>query len=130
MTEEQFRVRYLIDLDWLEANQRSFIALAQGCLCNDCANKQRKGKKPVTPASLINTISSCCGKRANFITARMPLLESVFHIFLASGNQAMDLSQIGSQLAEWRGSGYMVSESTLSRLLASDRYYGIRPEPQ
>jgi hypothetical protein len=129
MAEEQFRVRYFIDLDWLEANGRSFRTLAESCLCSQCVNRQKKAKKALTAAGLIDTIAGCCAKNSEFITSRMPLLESVFHVFLANGNQPLDLSQLCGQLVEWRGANSRISESTLSRLLASDRYYGIRPEP-
>jgi hypothetical protein len=129
MAEEQLRVRYFIDMDWLEANGRSFWTLAQDCLCTDCANRPKKGRKTPTAASLIDTIAGCCAKNSEFITSRMPLLESIFHIFLANGNRPLDLSQLVSELAEWRGRSSVVSESILSRLLSGDRYYGIRAEP-
>ncbi|GAI17594.1 unnamed protein product, partial [marine sediment metagenome] len=36
MTNDQPVGRWFIDLDWLEQNNRSFLVLAQGCLCPKC----------------------------------------------------------------------------------------------
>jgi hypothetical protein len=64
---------------------------------------------------------------AHFITGQLPILESIFRLFLANGNQPLDLEELGRQLSEWRGGDtYRTSAEILSRLLASDQYYGLR----
>jgi hypothetical protein len=129
MSDGQGRMRWFIDADWLERHDRSLLGMAQGCLCADCVAKQKKAKKPPTASGVIATITSCCAHKPDFIPNRMPLMESIFHIFLANGNEPLDLGEIGSQLAGWRGNNFCISESTLFKLLTTDRYYGIRPAP-
>ena len=116
--------RWFIDLDWHQQSNRSFFALAQGCLCPKC---QQRLKGKISAADLLTTIKDCCSKTPNFITGKLPILESIFRLFLANGNQPLDLEKLGRQLSEWRGGDtYRTSAEILSRLLASDQYYGLR----
>jgi hypothetical protein len=58
----------------------------------------------------------------------MPILESIFRFFIASGNTPMTVEELGRQLSERRGSDISrTSEEILLRLLKNDRYYGFRP---
>ena len=123
----QVSPRWFIDLDWHQQSNRSFFALAQGCLCPKC-QERLKGK--VSAADLLMTIKDCCSKTPNFITGELPILESIFRLFLANGNQPLDLEELGTQLSEWRGGDtYRTSAEILSRLLSSDQYYGLRQVP-
>ncbi len=116
--------RWFIDLDWHQQNNRSFSALAQGCLCPKC---QERFKEETSAADLLTTIKDCCSKTPNFITGKLPILESIFRLFLANSNQPLDLEELGRQSSEWRGGDtYRTSVETLSRLLSSDQYYGLR----
>jgi len=123
----QVSPRWFIDLDWHQRSNRSFFALAQGCLCPKC---QERLKGEIAAADLLATIKGCCSKTPNFITGELPILESIFRLFLANGNQPLDLEELGRQLSEWRGGDtYRTSAEILSRLLASDQYYGLRQVP-
>jgi len=123
----QVSQRWFIDLDWHQQSNRSFFALAQGCLCPKC---QERLKGEISAADLLTTIKDCCSKTPNFITGKLPVLESIFRFFLANGNQPLDLEELGRQLSEWRGGDtYRTSVEILSRLLASDQYYGLRQIP-
>ena len=116
--------RWFIDLDWHQQSNRSFFTLAQGCLCSKC---QERLKGEISAADLLTTIKDCCSKTPNFITGKLPIFESIFRLFLANGNQPLDLEELGRQLSEWRGGDtYRTSVEILSRLLASDQYYGLR----
>ncbi len=116
--------RWFIDLDWHQQSNRSFLALAQDCLCPKC---QERLKGEISAADLLTTIKDCCSKTPNFITGKLPILESIFRLFLANGNQPLNLEELGEQLSEWRGGDtYRTSAEILSRLLASDQYYGLR----
>ncbi len=116
--------RWFIDLDWHQQNNRSFLALAQGCLCPKC---QERLKEKASAADLFMTIKDCCSKTPNFITGKLPILESIFRLFLANGNQPLDLEELGRQLSELRGGDtYRASAEILSRLLENDQYYGLR----
>jgi hypothetical protein len=129
MTDAKLAQRWFIDLDWLEQHNRSFLALAQGCLCSKCTKKQKVGTEPLSPAELISAIEGCCAKSSDFITGELPILDSIFRLFLANGNQPLSLQELSKQLAKRRGDGTRTSVEVLSRLLGDERYYGLRPAP-
>ena len=122
------QLHYFIDLDWYRQKERSFATLAASRLCPT----SRKKEKTKSEAVLLRAIRQCCSKRDSFITPNMPLLEMVFRIFLANGNQPLDLEQIQEQLQKWLGDSSNArdfSVTKLKRILDNDRYYGLRPAP-
>ena len=122
---DQIRPRWFIDLDWYQKNNRSFLALAQGCLCPKCGERLQEGE--ISAADLLTTIKDCCSKTPDFITGRLPILERIFRLFLASGNQPLGVEELGKQLTDWCGRDTGgTSTRILSRLLDSDQYYGLR----
>ena len=126
MTSDKSTQRWFIDLDWLEEHNRSFLALAQGNLCPKCT-KKRKGNEPISPAELISSIEACCGKASDFISEELPILESIFRLFLANGNKPLGLEELSKQLAKrLGGDSHRTSVEILSRLLRDEHYYGIR----
>lgn len=130
MTDDPNVARWFIDLGWLEQNNRSFLALAQGCLCPKCLGRLEKGKKQFSAADLLAKIRDCCSKTPEFFIDRPPVLESVFRVFLANGNQPLGLEELGKQLAERRaGAPQRTSVEVLSRLLGNECYYGLRRVP-
>jgi hypothetical protein len=127
MTDAEPAQCWFIDLDWLEQHNRSFLALAQGYLCAKCAKKQKGDAGPV---ELISSIEDCCSKSPEFITAKSPILDSIFRLFLANGNQPLSLEELSKQLAKRCGDDSpRLPVEVLSRLLGDERYYGIRPAP-
>lgn len=124
LTNDQVEQRWFIDLDWYQQNNRSFLALAQRYLCPEC-REQFKGE--MSADDLLTTIKDCCSKTPGFITGELPILDSIFRLFLANGNQPLDVEELGNQLNELRGGDtYRTSPEILSRLLQSDHYYGLR----
>ena len=122
---EQDRLRWFIDLDWYQQSNRSFPALAQHCLCPKCRERLKEGE--LSPADLFSAIRDCCSQTKDFVTGNLPVLEGIFRLFLANGNQPLDLEELGEQLRKWRGEGiYPTSPEVLSRVLESDCYYGLR----
>ena len=122
---DQIRPRWFIDLDWYQQNNRSFLVLAQSCLCPKCY--QRLKKPEISVEELLTAIKNCCCKIQDFITDRRPILESIFRLFLTNVNQPLDVEEIGEQLREWRGGDtYRTSNEVLSRLLEQDQCYGLR----
>jgi hypothetical protein len=116
--------RWFIDLDWYQQNNRSFLTMAQACLCASCSEKL-KGTD-ATEAEILSIIKSCCAQTPEFITPALPLLESIFRLFLASGNQPLSLAELGEKLRDYRqGDTRASAVDILSRLLESDRYYGF-----
>lgn len=127
MADEQTLSGWCIDLDWLEQNNRSFLALAQGCLCSKCSQRLEKRKEQFSPAELIANIRDCCSQAPQFFSDRAPVLESVFRVFLANGNQPLGLEDLSQRLAERRGGNPQhISTGVLSQLLKNERYYGLR----
>ena len=127
ITTDQPEPRWFIDLDWYQQNNRSFFLLAESCLCSKCRERLRAGESEISVADLLSAIIDCCSKTPDFITYKQPILESVFRLFLANGNKPLDVEELKEQLGEWRsGDTYRTSAKVLSRLLRSDRYYGLR----
>ncbi len=121
---DQAGQRWFIDLDWHEQHNRSFLALAQRHLCPKC-REQLTGE--IAAADLLTAIKDCCSQTPGFITGELPILDSIFRLFLANGNQPLDVEELGKQLSEWRGGDtYRTSPEILPRLLNSDQFYGLR----
>ena len=121
---DQVKLNWFISLDWYQQNNRSFFNLARSCLCPKCHERLQE---EVSADELLTTIKGCCSKTPDFITDKLPVLESIFRLFLANGNQPLDLEELGRQLSERCGEGaYRTSAEILSRLLKNDRYYGLR----
>ncbi len=101
--------------------------LAEGCLCPKCRKQRKAGEGEISADDLLTTIRDCCSQAPEFITPRLPILESVFRLFLANNNQPLDLEELGKRLSQWRGGdASRTSAEVLSRLLGSDQYYGLR----
>jgi hypothetical protein len=127
MADDPTPAGWFIDLDWLEQNNRSFSILARDCLCLDCRQRLEKSKQPFSPADLIATIRDCCCKTPEFFMGRLPVLESVFRIFLANGNRPLTLEELSRQLGARRvDAPQRISPEVLSHLLRNERYYGLR----
>lgn len=125
---DQLRTRWSIDSDWYSERGRSIAALLSGCLCDDCRKKLGKEGSPTSDTELISQIRKCCHKSAGFITGQMPVMESLFRLFIAGGNEPMTVEEMGRQLSDRRGGDLSrTSEEVLLRLLKNDRYYGFRP---
>ncbi len=123
---DQTRPRWFIELDWYQPNNRSFFTLAQGCLCPKCRERFKVEEREISAADLLSNIKDCCSKTPDFVTSKLPMLESIFRLFLANGNQPLDLEELRQQLGEWRGGdASRTSTEVLSRLLESDQYYGL-----
>jgi hypothetical protein len=101
--------------------------LTQSYLCPKCAKRLSAKGKSGSPEALMSAIKSCCSRAPGFINDRLPLLESIFRLFLANGNQPLNLEELGTQLSELRGGDqYRTSAETLSHLMKNDRYYGLK----
>ena len=127
ISSDQVKPYWSIDLDWYQPNNRSFFTLARGCLCPKCRKQLKADEGEVSATDLLVAINDCCSQKPGFITGETPILESVFRFFLASGNQPLELEELGKQVSEWRGGdSYRTSVEMLSRLLERDQYYGLR----
>jgi len=127
ISSDQPRQRWFIDLEWYQHNNRSFFFLAKSCLCPKCRELVKGDEGAVPVANVLKAIKNCCSKCPDFITSRQPVLDSIFRLFLANGNQPLDIEEMSNQLSERRGANaYPTSYEVLSRLLKNDHYYGLR----
>jgi hypothetical protein len=118
---------WVIDLDWYEQNRRSFIESARRSLCSKCNEKLQKKKKKVTLDDVLGSIIDCCAKTPDYITRKTPVMDSIFRILLANGNQPLDVEDMGKQLSERRGDNtYTALPHILTRLLTNDHWYGFK----
>ena len=126
-TADQPKTLWFIDLGWYQRNNRSISTLIQSYLCHNCAEQLSKEGKENSVDALLSAIKDCCSHVPDFITDQSPIMESVFRLFLANGNQPLDLEELGRQLGEQRGGDvYRTSAEILSRLLKNDHYYGLQ----
>jgi len=118
--------RWFIDLNWYQKNRRSFPAMAQRCLCSKCRKKLKVDEGEAVADKLLAAIRDCCSMKPEFITGDLPVMESIFRILLAGGNEPASVAEIGERLRSRRQS---VPASTvlpmLTRLLKNDWYYGL-----
>lgn len=127
ISPDQIEPRWFIDLDWYQSNHRSFSTLAGRCLCANCRERLQVERGEIPAGEILTAIRDCCSQEPGFITGELPVLESIFRLFLANGNQPLELEELGQQLSEWRtGTFYRTSVEVLSRLLKSDQHYGLR----
>lgn len=125
MGTEQLKSRWAIDMDWFERNNRSFKVLAQSSLCHKCSQRLKSNTKDMPTSEIMSLIKKCCSKTPDYLNSRLPILESVFKLLLAGGNQPLELEKIVKQLSE-RGVGiYRISTTVLYNLMNNDQYYGL-----
>lgn len=140
--------RYFIDTASFEANRRSFAVMAQGRFCASCQAKigttteeraptvDKKSNRVVYETRTMHfgdqpmaVIRSCCSRQRNYITADTPVLEAIFRVFLANGNQPVTVERLREQLADWislRDRPHNYAPELLERLIRNDRRYGLR----
>lgn len=140
--------RFFVEMGWYGDVGRSFRATAQGRFCSSCQARigspneervavtdEKTGRVTYEVRSApygdqpLAVIRGCCSKQRAYITPETPLLEAVFRVFLANGNQPATIERLREQLGDWislrdRPHGY--SPELIARMIASDRRYGIR----
>jgi hypothetical protein len=122
-------VRWSIALDWFLLNQRSALVLIQGYLCSNCARRVSDKKDP-NMKTILGAIQKCCSQTPDFFNDKLPILESIFRLFLRNGNKPLTLKELSSELGQVRsGDIYRTSPEILLRLLKNDRFYGLQEIP-
>ena len=121
--EEPLR-QYSIDIESYRLQARSFITLASSRLCPGPHDK----KALKSEVGILNTLKQCCSKKDDFMQPNSPLLEMVFRVFLANGNQPLTLEQLQERLQRIASSTSDTrdfSSDKLRRMIEADRYYGF-----
>ena len=115
--------KYHIDLEWHKRHGRSMDELIAARIPTD-ADAAKAAKKAPKKAPAMADLAKIEG----FIGHDLPILEAVFRLLLVQQNKPMDVEQISQELAE-QGIGIrdarVVTPATLTRMLDSDRYYGL-----
>ena len=111
---------------------RSAVALFPLCFkaafVRTARKKLNEEGSQTSDSALLKLVRKCCSRSADFITGQMPVLESIFRFFIASGNEPITVEELGRQLSERRGGDISrTSAEVLLRLLKNDRYYGFYP---
>jgi hypothetical protein len=143
---EEQKQRYYIDERWFTEQNKSFRAVAQTRMCPTCRKKigsevqeriptvDGRGRvvyelRSVPFASMpLSEIRKHCSKESGYLTAETPLMEALFRVFLANGNQPIDIDQIREELASFvpateRPRGY--APEILERLMDTTNGYGL-----
>jgi hypothetical protein len=140
--------RFFIDTSWYEANGRSFRAMAQGRFCAACQAKageiaqervptvDKKSNRVVYEVRDVHygdqpmaVIRNDCSKHRNYITPETPVIEAIYRVFLANGNQPATLERVREQLGDWislRDRPHNYSVEMVERLIRNDQRYGLR----
>jgi len=119
--------KWVIDIDWLEANDRSFSVMVSNYLCTKCRKKLKIDQNESQPSDILKSIKSCCSRSNEFLSPMLPLQESVFRVLLANGNKGLTPDEINQDLGNRRGIDiYRTTPELLTRLLENDRHYGFR----
>ena len=126
-TNEQPDPKWAISLDWFDTNNRSARLMIKEYICLNCAEELEHKKKSPTPQELITRVQKCAQHTPDFINHKMPIMDSIFRLFLSNGNKPLSLEEISQQLIQRReGDSYRTSPELLLNLLVSDRYYGLQ----
>jgi hypothetical protein len=139
--------RYYIDETWYTSHNKSFRTVAQTRLCPSCRKKLGTEVQEHVPtvdnrgrvvyemravpfaSNPLSEIRKHCSKEAQYITPETPLMEAIFRVFLANGNQPADVPTILEQLSAYVPANERLrtySEETVKRLLDSPNQYGMR----
>ena len=124
-----------IDFEWWQQNDREWRVHLLSCLppeyqqaFNDADSQEVDWIDPDTAEvqrvdGLQHTLINYAASNADFITARTSLVESIFRILLANGNNPMTPSELGEKLNR--------PPMTILRTVSGVRVYkGIRPCPE
>ncbi len=149
VTEVAEEARYFVDPQWYEQRGLVFNVVAQGRLCSSCSAKLGtfvEERYPVIDpktkrvtfeyrrvpyaSNPLPIIRDCCSRARDYITSETPLMEAIFRVFLANGNQPMTTTTVREHLLTYLPemaalrSDYRVE--LLERLIKADRAYGLR----
>ena len=122
-----------IDFEWWQENDRSWRVYLQSLLCEvhrESFAEEESGEllDVVDPSTaevrtvdgLQHTVMTHCAHQPGFLTLHTSLVESIFRLLLANGNQPMTANELAQQLGR--------PAHTILRTIGGTRVYrGIRP---
>lgn len=133
LIKPQLTTPFKIDFDWWKKNDRDWRVYLRSFLCaehqamyktvdnNEIIDWVDPKTGEITQVDgLFHILMTHCAKEESFLNNRMALVDSVFRILLANGNQPMTPKELGERLKR--------PASTILRTLSGFRIYkGIRP---
>ncbi len=124
-----------IDFSWWQEHDRDWRVYLRTLLCEE-HRKQFEGWDDETPVDWVDpetaevrpvdglqfVVMTHCSQQPGFLTAGVPMVDSVFRVLIANGNRPMSVAEIAEHL------GKPLQARTLLRTLGRRRsYLGIRP---
>ncbi len=128
------KTKFHIDFSWWEKQNRDIRVYMLDHLCAECGQdvgslSETKMVDMVDPETaevirvdaIWEAIRACCSFKPGYVTADMPLLDSIFRTFLANGNNPLSVQELYERLDRR-------PPETILRVLTKGRVYlGIRP---
>ena len=129
------QTRFHIDFDWWDRETQAFRVYLMGHLCAE----HRATFDPEAPVELLDRVDvetgqvtpidrvqyilgAHCARQPGFITPQMPLVDAVFRVFVANGNQPLSPEELAERIQRPH------QAQTILRTLAGQRvYWGLRP---
>ena len=125
--------KFRVDLDWWKSQDRNWRVSLIPFLCpkhqevfaNATEEQDMDLVNPHTGEvtrgdGLVQTLVEHCSKQEGFITPNMPLVDSVFKVFIVSKNQPLNAIELAEQTGK--------PADTILRTIGTTRVYkGIRP---
>lgn len=141
--------RFFIDTSWYDQRGLDFNFVARVRFCPECVSKLGSftdervpvvhpktkkvsfevrqvpyGEKP------LSVLRGCCSGKRDYVTPDTPLMEAVFRVFLANGNQPMTISTLREHLLTYMPEmAALRSEyppKLLEKMIRADGSYGMR----
>jgi hypothetical protein len=129
------QTRFHIDFEWWDRETQAFRVYLMGHLCAE----HRATFDPEAPVELLDRVDmetgqvtpidrvqyilgAHCARQPGFITPQMPLVDAVFRVFVANGNQPLSPEELAEKIQRPHHA------QTILRTLAGQRvYWGLRP---
>jgi hypothetical protein len=136
LVKPTLQTRFHIDFDWWRQNDRSWRVYLRNYLCPEhqqAFSSLDTGEEVdwVDPETaevqrvdgLQHILITHCAQQPTFITQQTTLVDSVFRLFLANGNNPLTPEELSEQLGR--------DARTILRTLSGARVYkGLRPSPE
>jgi hypothetical protein len=131
------RTRFHIDFDWWKRHGREYRVYLRSHLCEqhqaefgaeaDSDGRVLDWVHPCTAQvsrldPLYYTLRSHCARQPEYLTQRTSMVDAVFRVFIANGNQPLTAPELAARIGRER------QANTILRALAGRRVYkGLRP---
>jgi hypothetical protein len=129
------QTKFHIDFDWWDRDASSFRVYLMSHLCAE----HRAAFVPEAPVELLDWVDTDsgevrridslqyilgahCSQQPEFLTPHIPLVDAVFRVFIANGNQPLTPDELAERIQR------PTQAQTILRTLAGQRVYkGLRP---